>query len=184
MWAHAARASRGAGQQRGSRRRQPQDRSETRVTRAVAWRLARSRKGARVATSGAATPRDAAGKGREWRWATADGQATKRCQRCITKTVCKLGARREHLWTSQRGATPWAATSQATRREQDALKACDLHGALRHRKHNARWNVARGNAPRHPGRWARQMLGDGGRPGNKALPAENGGNGSQCLGLA
>ena len=75
-----------------------------------------------------------AGDGRERRGAATGGRATKRCRQRIGNTVCELGIRRVHLWTSRRGARVRAAASpQSQKLERGARSAlCGAaHGTLR-----------------------------------------------------
>ena len=85
--------------------------------------------GTHGATSRMATPREVAGDGRAGS-ATMGGRATKRCRRRSTKTVCNLGALREHL--------------RITRRRNSAgrIVACRKTGEKRER--NTRCGMARG----------------------------------------
>ena len=67
----------------------------------------------------AATPRDAASDGQERRGPTAHGRETLHCYRNLGNAISPcLGTRRGHLWTSRRGATKQAASSQAVSRSK------------------------------------------------------------------
>ena len=80
------------------------------------------------------------------------------------ETECEVGARRAHIWSSLRGATVQAASSQP---EQDAHNMRDmawhaarsLHRALRH--------------PATPRATAKKTWGEYGRPSNARTPAAN-----------
>ena len=109
-----------------------------------------------------ATQRDAAGDGRERRWATRGGRATRRYR-------VRLG--RAHLRTWRRGATMRTASSGAGIPERDARETryvawCAARAqAVRNGHRRARQPL------RRHGRRARKTLGDGGRSANDALPA-------------
>ena len=79
--------------------------------------------------------------------------------------VCELGTRHGHPWKLQRGATTWAAALDCARRERDAraTQCAMAHGA-----------ITASRATMHPeasGEGRAEDMGQGGRPGNEALPA-------------
>ena len=75
------------------------------------------------------------------------------------RKVCELGPRRGQGWTPLRGATRLAASLHPTRQERGAT---NTHRRARQRRETLRATDAKK-------RW-----GEGGGPGNVALPAENG----------
>ena len=88
--------------------------------------------------------------------------------------VCELGTRHGHPWKLQRGATTWAAALDCARRERDAraTQCAMAHGA-----------ITASRATMHPeasGEGRAEDMGQGGRPGNEALPAGMGKTMCEC----
>ena len=156
----------GAAQPRGPHLCTPPDGSKMHEQPNVARGTARSK---RREQQRPARPR---ATGAQKTWGSADGLATRRCRRRIGRTVCEFGTRRGQLWKLRRNSAARAASLHGARRERDARATLcgKARGELTASSGAARREAAGGGCE--------EDVGQGGRPGSKALPAENRENGS------